>query len=96
MQDLKILQRELKCYDRKEVTYDVYCDRVNFCDSNFPCHQFFRNRQIILDRDRAGYSISIKDAQRIGLPTEYQSYRLLADSRKKPLPISKVKTNIID
>lgn len=90
--DLKILQRDLKCYNRKEVYYDVYCDRVNFIGYDFPCQNFFHIRNIILFRERAGYSIDIEDAKKIGLPIDFEHYKLPSDSRKSPVPMTKTKS----
>ena len=96
--DYKILQRDMKAYRQTELVYDVYCDRVNFIgtDSFSAYVTFFNNRGIIFNRDRAGYSIDIKDAQKIGLPVEFSTYRLLPDSRKKPIVMNKAKVTLLD
>lgn len=83
--ELKIIQAAIKAYGLKELLYDAYSDRLNFIGSNvFPLRTYLENRGIIFDADRAGYSISIADAKRLGLPTDVREgyYTIFADARK--------------
>lgn len=90
--EAKKLQREIKAYGRTELIYDVYCDRVNFIGVNDNClDMFFHNRNIIVWRDRGGYSIDLKDAVQVGLPLEFCTYRISPDSRKKISAITSAK-----
>ncbi len=83
---VKALQKEAKAYNAAEVFYDVYSDRLNFigADSTWLV-DFFRRRNVLADKDRGGYSIDIKDAIRLGFPTQSNSYRLKANARYKPI-----------
>lgn len=83
--ELKIIQAAIKAYGLKELLYDAYSDRVNFIGSNvFPLKTYLENRGILFDIDRAGYSISIDDAKRLGLPTAVREgyYTISSDARK--------------
>ena len=80
---VKKLQKEAKAYGKTEVFYDVYCDRVNFAGFNTWMIKFFERRQVVADFDRAGVSISLEDAIKLGLPTQNRAYRIPADGRKK-------------
>lgn len=82
----KQLQREFAAMSDRRISYflvDVYGDRVNFIVTSRWIYDFFTRRGIITDRDRGGYSISIKDAQSLGIPTEIGTYRVYRDSRRK-------------
>src|SRR6476646_10266150 len=75
---VKKLQKEAKAYGKTEVFYDVYCDRVNFAGFNTWMVKFFERRQVVADFDRAGVSISLEDAIKLGLPTQNRAYRIPA------------------
>lgn len=83
---VKQLQKEAKAFNKSEVFYDVYSDRVNFigCDNQWLV-DFFRRRDILADSDRGGFSIDIKDAIKLGFPVKANSYRLKPDARKAPI-----------
>ena len=88
--ELQTIRKEYKAFGKTEMMYDVYCDRVNFvaCTSFFPLSVYCDNRGIIYDRDRGGYSIDLKDAQKMGLPMEPGKSTYIIntkDLRKKPI-----------
>ena len=83
--NVKKLQKEISAYSDAELAYDVYSDRINFIGQGFRYRSFFERRKIFTYQDRAGFSIDRKDAESFGLPLEANGYRLLPDSRKKPL-----------
>lgn len=84
--ELKIIQREIKASNISELCFDVYCDRVNFIiSSTFPLSTYCDNRGIRYDRDRAGYSIDLRDAEKMGLPVKVREriYTIPTDCRRK-------------
>lgn len=96
-EEVKIIQNILREYKVKELYYEVYCDRVVFIGaSTFYLSQFCWNRKIIYNRDRGGFSINLKDADKIGLPTVYDYYCISKDSRKNVEPKSKTKATKIN
>lgn len=85
MTTVKQLQKELKAYNKVELAYDVYGDRVNFVGFNAWVASFFQRRNVVADYDRAGISISRKDAESLGFPVAANGYRLLSDIRRNPV-----------
>ena len=84
--ELKIIQREIKAFNLRELHFDVYCDRLNFIGSDhFPLATYCDNRGIRYDRDRAGYSIDLRDAEKMGLPVKVREkiYTIYPDCRRK-------------
>lgn len=84
----KLLQKEFAAFNKRNIKYflvDVYSDRLTFVVGYdciwLPC--FLERRDVISDPDRGGHSISLKDAQNLGLPTEIGTYRVYRDSRRK-------------
>ena len=84
---IKKLRKCFKAYNYPEIVYDVFCDRVNFyfAEYQYLYFNFFTEcRGIIIDRDRAGYSISIDDAKKLDIPMDKASYIIQCkDIRKK-------------
>ena len=83
----KILQKEIKAFNCKELTVIDYGDRLTFVGSlNGWLVSFFERRGYIVDRDREGFSLDKRDAKQLGLPNcDGKRYRLLPDARKKPI-----------
>ena len=87
MTTIQSLRKDFKAYGRSQLCYDVYCDRVNFhgFSNGDIYHNFFTTvRGVVIDPDRSGYSISIKDALRLGIPIDKPEYIIdCKDLRKK-------------
>lgn len=83
----KAIQKEFAAFNDRRIKYflvDVYSDRVTFI-VGYDCYWlpgFMSRRGIIADADRGGYSISIKAAQSLGIPTEQGTYTVPRDARK--------------
>lgn len=83
----KAIQKEFAAFNDRRIKYflvDVYSDRVTFI-VGYDCYwlpEFMNRRGIIADADRGGYSISIKAAQLLGIPTEQGTYTVPRDARK--------------
>ena len=89
MQTTKLIQKEFAAFTSdKRVKYflvDVYCDRMTFV-VGYSCYWlpgFMARRNVITDPDRGGFSISLKDAKKLELPTEVGTYTVPRDARKK-------------
>jgi hypothetical protein len=89
MQTTKLIQKEFAAFTSdKRVKYflvDVYCDRMTFV-VGYSCMWlplFMERRDVITDSDRGGFSISLKDAEILGLPTEVGTYQVPRDARRK-------------
>jgi len=85
MTTAKQIQKELACYTQdkrvKSFHAEVYCDRLVIL-AGWYMVDFFRRRGVVADSDRGGVAISIKDAEKLGLPTETGCYTVPRDARK--------------
>ena len=87
MKTIQALRKEFKAYGKSEFCYDVYSDRVNFHgfrNENLYFNFFTTVRNVLIDQDRSGYSISLADAQNLGIPLDKDAYIVdCKDLRKK-------------
>ncbi|MGA1024062.1 MAG: hypothetical protein ACO3TI_07465 [Aquiluna sp.] len=85
----KLIQKEFAAFTSdkrvKHFLVDVYSDRVTFVVgySSMWLPLFMERRNVITDPDRGGFSISLKDAKKLELPTEVGTYKVHRDARKR-------------
>lgn len=77
MTTIQALRKDFKAFGIREFCYDVYSDRVNFygfSNRNIYYNFFTVVRGVAIDPDRSGYSISLDDAKKLGIPMDKHEY----------------------
>jgi hypothetical protein len=89
---VKQIRAEYRVYGKKEMLYDVYCDRVVFLGYDSYIESFFTRRDVLATFDRGGVAIDRKDAEKLGFPTVGHTYIYSTKDLRKNQP-TRIETN---